>query len=52
MAPARELAIQIHAEAKKLCKPMGITSTCVYGGASVSFNPHTRQTNAVQSTEV
>jgi ATP-dependent RNA helicase DDX46/PRP5 len=35
MAPARELAIQIHAEAKKLCKPLGITTTCVYGGAAV-----------------
>ena len=35
MAPARELAIQIHAEARKLCRPMGITTTCVYGGASV-----------------
>ena len=35
MAPARELALQIHAEAKKLCKPLGISTCCVYGGAAV-----------------
>eukprot|EP00946_MAST-07B_sp_MAST-7B-sp1_P005222 g5222.t1 len=35
MAPARELAIQIYEEARKLCKGLGVTTTCIYGGASV-----------------
>jgi DEAD/DEAH box helicase len=36
MAPARELANQIYAEAKKFAKPMGLRVACVYGGAGVA----------------
>lgn len=35
MAPARELAVQIYREARKLAKPMGVKVACVYGGSSV-----------------
>ena len=35
MAPARELAVQIYREARKLAKPMGLRVACVYGGSSV-----------------
>lgn len=36
MAPARELAVQIHSEAKKFTKILGLRVTAVYGGASVA----------------
>lgn len=36
LAPARELAMQIYAEAKKLTKALDIRVTAVYGGASVA----------------
>jgi len=36
MCPARELAMQIHAEARKVCKALGMRVTAVYGGASVA----------------
>lgn len=35
MAPTRELALQIHAEAKLLCKALGMRAVCVYGGGAV-----------------
>jgi ATP-dependent RNA helicase DDX46/PRP5 len=35
MVPARELALQVHSEAKKFCKALGLNSTAVYGGAGV-----------------
>lgn len=36
LAPARELALQIHSEARKFCKHLGMRATAVYGGSSVS----------------
>jgi len=36
LAPTRELAIQIHLEARKFAKPLGLRPVCVYGGASVA----------------
>jgi ATP-dependent RNA helicase DDX46/PRP5 len=36
MAPARELALQIHSEAKRFCKALGLRVTAVYGGAGVA----------------
>lgn len=33
LAPTRELAVQIQEECRKFGNPIGITSTCVYGGA-------------------
>jgi ATP-dependent RNA helicase DDX46/PRP5 len=36
MAPARELALQIHGDAKKFCKALGLRATAVYGGAGVA----------------
>ncbi|KAL7533373.1 hypothetical protein ACHAWF_004466, partial [Thalassiosira exigua] len=36
LAPARELAYQLHAVAKNLCKHLGLRSTAVYGGAGVA----------------
>lgn len=36
MAPARELAFQIRAEAKKLCPALGLRVTCIYGGVGVA----------------
>ena len=36
MAPARELAFQIHSEAKKFCKSLGLQVACLYGGAGVA----------------
>lgn len=36
VSPTRELAIQIHGECVKFGAPMGITSTCLYGGTSAS----------------
>merc|ERR1711871_217839 len=36
MAPARELAFQINAEAKKFCKSIGLRVACIYGGANVA----------------
>lgn len=36
MTPTRELALQIHREAKKFCKPLGLRVTCVYGGTGIS----------------
>ncbi len=35
MAPTRELAQQIHSEAKKFCKAYNIASACAYGGGSL-----------------
>lgn len=35
MAPARELAVQIHTEAKKFCRPLGLRCVAVYGGAGI-----------------
>ena len=35
MAPSRELALQIHSEAKKFCKKLGMRSACIYGGVGV-----------------
>ncbi|OQV19458.1 putative ATP-dependent RNA helicase DDX46 [Hypsibius exemplaris] len=35
-APTRELALQIHKEAKKFAKSMGLVSVCVYGGTGIS----------------
>ena len=36
MAPTRELAVQIHTEVKKFCRPLGLRAAAVYGGASIS----------------
>jgi len=36
LAPARELAYQIHVVCKGLAKPLGLKSTAVYGGAGVA----------------
>ncbi|SPQ92992.1 unnamed protein product (mitochondrion) [Plasmodiophora brassicae] len=36
LAPTRELAIQIHNEVRKFCKPVNLRSVCCYGGAAVS----------------
>lgn len=36
MAPARELAVQIHAEARRFTRPLGLNVTAVYGGAGVA----------------
>eukprot|EP00941_MAST-03F_sp_MAST-3F-sp1_P003840 g3840.t1 len=36
LAPARELCVQIHNEAKKFCKVLGLRAAAVYGGTSVS----------------
>ncbi|CAB9499348.1 processing ATP-dependent RNA helicase PRP5 [Seminavis robusta] len=36
LAPARELAYQIHLVCKAYCKNLGLKSTAVYGGASVA----------------
>jgi len=36
MAPMRELAFQIHNEAKKFTKGLGLRVACVYGGAGVA----------------
>ena len=36
MAPARELAFQINAEAKRFCKAVGLRVACIYGGANVA----------------
>lgn len=35
LAPTRELASQIHDEARKFCYCTGIASVCIYGGADV-----------------
>lgn len=35
MAPTRELAQQIHDEARRFCYRTGIASVCIYGGAEV-----------------
>jgi ATP-dependent RNA helicase DDX3X len=35
LAPTRELAQQIHEEAKRFCYATGIASVCIYGGAEV-----------------
>ncbi|GMH73165.1 hypothetical protein TrST_g7019 [Triparma strigata] len=36
LAPARELALQIHSVIKQFCKHLNLRSTCVYGGGPVS----------------
>jgi len=36
LAPARELAVQIHSVTKLFCKHLGFKSTAVYGGAGVA----------------
>lgn len=36
MTPTRELAIQIHRECKKFCKPLNLRAVCVYGGTGIS----------------
>lgn len=36
MAPARELVTQIHAEIKRLAKPLGLTAIAAYGGAPIA----------------
>ncbi|XP_048578671.1 probable ATP-dependent RNA helicase DDX46 isoform X2 [Nematostella vectensis] len=36
MTPTRELAIQIHRECKKFCKPNNLRCVCVYGGTGIS----------------
>ena len=36
VSPTRELAIQIHGECFKFGAPIGITSTCLYGGTQAS----------------
>ncbi|GMH74896.1 hypothetical protein TL16_g06589 [Triparma laevis f. inornata] len=36
LAPARELALQIHQVIKQFCKHLNLRSTCVYGGGPVS----------------
>jgi ATP-dependent RNA helicase DDX46/PRP5 len=36
MAPARELCLQIYNEVRKFAKPLGLSTTAVYGGAGVS----------------
>jgi superfamily II DNA/RNA helicase len=43
MAPTRELALQIHAEALKFGKPLGCMAVAVYGGA-----PKDRQVSALR----
>jgi ATP-dependent RNA helicase DDX46/PRP5 len=35
-APSRELVTQIHAEAKRLARTLGMVSTAIYGGASIA----------------
>ena len=42
MTPTRELALQIHREAKKFCKPLSLRVTCVYGGTGISEQVKTR----------
>ena len=44
LAPTRELAMQIHAEAQKFGKYAQIRSTCIYGGAAKG--PQTRELSA------
>lgn len=44
LAPTRELAVQIHAEAEKFGKYAQIRSTCIYGGTSKI--PQTRELSA------
>ena len=36
MTPTRELALQIHKEARKFCKPLGLKPVCIYGGSGIS----------------
>lgn len=36
LAPARELAVQIHHVTKSFCKHLGLKSTAIYGGAGVA----------------
>jgi ATP-dependent RNA helicase DDX46/PRP5 len=36
MTPTRELAMQIHKEAKLFGKPLGVRSACCYGGSPIS----------------
>ncbi|KAL9966213.1 hypothetical protein ACROYT_G024252 [Oculina patagonica] len=36
MTPTRELALQIHRECKKFCKPLNLRAVCVYGGTGIS----------------
>ena len=36
LAPTRELAIQIGAEARRFCKHIGLTCVCCYGGIGVA----------------
>ena len=36
MAPARELAVQIHTELKRFTKHLGIKSVCIFGGSGIS----------------
>lgn len=37
MAPTRELAVQIHFDALKFCKPLNLKCACVYGGGNMSM---------------
>ena len=36
MTPTRELALQIHKETRKFCKPLGLRPVCIYGGSGIS----------------
>ena len=36
VTPTRELCLQIYKESAKFCKPLGLRSVAVYGGASVA----------------
>ena len=36
LAPSRELVVQIHAEARRIARPLGLTATAIYGGAPVA----------------
>eukprot|EP00112_Aurelia_sp_Birch-Aquarium-sp1_P002901 Seg1321.8 transcript_id=Seg1321.8/GoldUCD/mRNA.D3Y31 product="putative ATP-dependent RNA helicase DDX46" protein_id=Seg1321.8/GoldUCD/D3Y31 len=36
MSPTRELALQIHKECRKFCKPLGLHAVCIYGGSGIS----------------
>jgi len=36
MTPTRELALQIHKEARRFCKPLGLMPVCIYGGSGIS----------------
>lgn len=48
VSPTRELAIQIHGECVKFGTPIGISSTCVYGGTNANAQIQELRKNAPQ----